>query len=499
MTEPITRRRLLKLAGASAAGAAVVGFGGRAALAGADWGLSSGPVPWSERQHFVTRPDVQPPKITVTRYGPVSPSRYIFLDSPASGPGVGGAVIIDAAGELVWFGPDTTSEHKLDFNVQTLNGEPVLTWWQGIVVDGHGEGEAVIADSTYTVQNVIPAQNGLQADLHEFLITPRNTALISAYNRHSGVDLSGVDNGPADGYIYSGVFQEIDIATGDLLFEWDSYPAVPVTDSYKPLGTSGTQAEPFDYFHINSIDTDSSGDFLVSSRHTWTIFRISKTDGSIVWQMNGKHSDFTIGKDAGFAYQHHVRPDGPGQLTLFDNAAAVRKTRSRALILSYDTTTMQVELVKAFVHPGEVRAAAMGSAEILPGNEMFVGWGTAARFSQFSAAGQLLLDGVLVRNAASYRAFSKEWKGQPATLPVAAAHPAKGGATVYASWNGATEVATWTVLAGKTATSLARVVGVKRTGFETKIAVPNAGPYFAVRANDSAGHALATSETVSIS
>ncbi len=509
MTEQISRRRLFRLAGASVAGAAVVGLSDRAVFARpSGWGNSGWgnagfgfvPVPASERLHFVTRPDVQPPKIAVTQYGPVSPSRYIFVDSPASGPGSGGAVILDSAGELVWFGPDTSTEHILDFNTQTLNGEPVLTWWQGIVVDGHGQGEVVIADSTYTVQQTIQVQNGLMADLHEFLITPQNTALISAYARHDGVDLSAI-GGPTSGYIFSGVFQEIDIATGELLFEWDSYPTVPITESYKPLDGTGTQAQPFDYFHINSIDVDSSGDFLVSSRHTWTIYRLSKTDGSIVWQMNGMNSDFTMGPGAAFHWQHHVRPHGHGQLTVFDNGAAgsIRnEKRSRALILSFDTTTMQVDLVKAFVHPGVVRGAAMGSAQLLPDGDMFVDWGTAARFSQFSSTGKLLLDGVMVPTAPSYRAFSKLWTGQPTEPPAVVAKPTSSGATVYVSWNGATEVADWTVLAGKSATALKPLTTVKKRGFETSIAVTSKGPYFAVQAKNASGQILSTSATVEI-
>jgi hypothetical protein len=42
----------------------------------------------------------------------------------------------------------------------------------------------------------------------------------------------------------------------------------------------------------------------------------------------------------------------------------------------------------------------------------------------------------------------------------------------YASWNGATDVASWRVLAGVTSDSLAPVATSPRTGFETAIALP---------------------------
>lgn len=457
-------------------------------------------------QHFWSRPDLKFPPVTVHQFGKVAKSRYIFLDVPYTAAGHGGTAIINARGELVWFGPNTPLHHRLNFNVQELNGEQVLTWWQGQVVQGHGRGELVIADSSYQVKQVIKAFNGAVADLHEFVITPQGTALISAYRTHSAADLTKL-GGPKSGYIFSGVFQEIDIATGTLLFEWDSYdpatPPVAVTETHLPFPAGkGTKADPFDYFHINSIDKDTAGDYVVSGRHTWTIYKISKADGAILWRMNGKKSDFTMGPGASYAWQHHVRPHGHGQLTVFDNGAAdivtATEKQSRALILAFDEAARKVTLVRAYTHPGaRVLAKALGSAQILPGGEMFVNWGTERRFSQFSADGQLLLDGKMVLGASSYRGFSKEWTGHPAELPAVAARPRSGGGSiVYASWNGATGVASWTAFAGRTATSLARAGAIARSGFETAIPVTSAGPYFAVQAHDAAGRALARSKPV---
>ena len=67
--------------------------------------------------------------------------------------------------------------------MQQLDGEPVLTWWQGtITVHGFGLGVDVIADSHYTTIAEVRAGNGYQADLHEFQITPAGTALLTAYH-----------------------------------------------------------------------------------------------------------------------------------------------------------------------------------------------------------------------------------------------------------------------------------------------------------------------------
>src|SRR6185437_12690154 len=140
-------------AGTSAASAAGLGLSGCKDMAGRRSG--SPPVRRSSaepaKEGFVSRPDLTPPRITVRRHGQVGGSQYIFLNSPSSGPGHGGTIILDSRGELVWFGPDTARHHKLDLDVQMLDGQPVLTWWQGQYVQGHGEGEAVVADASYRV------------------------------------------------------------------------------------------------------------------------------------------------------------------------------------------------------------------------------------------------------------------------------------------------------------------------------------------------------------
>ncbi len=72
---------------------------------------------------------------------------------------------------------------------------------------------------------------------------------------------------------------------------------------------------------------------------------------------------------------------------------------------------------------------------------------------------------------------------------------------MYASWNGATEVASWRVLAGSSSGALAPAGGAARTSFETAIALPAApaGGYVAVQALNSAGAVIGTSRTVKIS
>ncbi len=263
----------------------------------------------------------------------------------------------------------------------------------------------------------------------------------------------------------------------------------------------GVASNPYDYFHINSIAPTPDGDLLISSRNTWAIYKVRRLGvrtSKIVWQLNGKKSDFTMGPGTQFYWQHHVRQHPGGLLSVFDNGAdPVKERQSRALVLHVDEDKMQVTLGHQYTHPGKpLLAVAMGSAQLLPNGNMLAGWGTNAYFSEFTADGKLLIAGRMTPDNASYRVFTYPWTGHPSGPPDVAARTSPDGATVYVSWNGATEATAWTVLAGKTASALTRAGTVRKLGFETAIRVPEGVPYFAVQGHDAGGRVLATSATV---
>ncbi len=496
----MTRRQLLERAGAAAAGVAGLGLvadrfdtgSSQAALADAGPGAGDG------LRHFVTRPDLTPPVVKVSRSGLGNDGGYTFMNAPWRDESHGGSLIRDASGDLVWMGPNTPRHHRMDINAQTYGGKPVLTWWEGALTpSGFGLGVGMIADTSYRTTHIVRAHHGLHADLHEFNLTSQGTALITAY-RESVVDLSAV-GGPVRGYVLSGVVQEVDIATGALLFEWDSLDHVPLTES-REVFAAGTPDAPYDYFHVNSIAEAPDGDLLISGRNTWTVYKVTRPAGKIAWRLGGTRSDFQLGPGVKFYWQHHVRPHGATTLTLFDNGAAPPYERqSRALILHLDPAARRVRLVRAFTHPDpQLLVYAMGSAELLPDGGMFVGWGATPYYSEFAADGSQVMDAVMPLGNPSYRTFTRPWTGYPTEQPAAAASARSGGATVYASWNGATTVASWGVLAGTQSSSLAYVGSARRTGFETAIATANDGPYFAVEPRDASGHALARSATVQL-
>ena len=441
--------------------------------------LSAAPVPGSGAVHsYVTRSDLRPPVLSVRVFGsPPGVPPYVLLGNKSyQGRPVGqpGLLIAGRDGGIVWFSPVTDGQ-VLDFNVQSYRGKPVLTWWHGITGSAFGRGNCYIADSSYSVIATVKAGRGLKADMHEFNLTDQETALITAY-RQRAANLTAV-GGRADGAVWSGVVQEIDIATGDVVFEWDSLDHVPVTETQGSF-VGGTADEPFDYFHINSIAVASDGDLLVSSRNTWTVYKIGRHDGQIRWRLGGKKSDFTVGAGARFYWQHHVRAHGTDVLTVFDNGSSpAEETQSRGLLLHLNTASKLVTLNDAYTNPAGLLANNQGSIQLLPDGRVFVGWGAEPYYTEYAADGSVLLNGQLPVGDQSYRAFTADWTGHPMGRPaiVVKANPANGSA-VYVSWNGATEVATWRVHAGKRASSLGTVASQPRTGFETVIAANSAGP-----------------------
>jgi Arylsulfotransferase (ASST) len=200
-----------------------------------------------------------------------------------------------------------------------------------------------------------------------------------------------------------------------------------------------------------------------------------------------------------WAFQHDVRVRASNDLfvTMFDNGAgppAVER-QSRAIKLVLDLKHMTTRQVAQHLHKPALSASFEGNFQQLPNGGDFVGWGQQPYFSEYDRHGRLVFDGHFVAATASYRVYRFPWSGTPTNLPAVAALTRGHRMTIYASWNGATTVASWRALGGPSATSLAPVYTVRRSGFETSIPIV-AHRYVAVQALDGAGHVLAQSGTI---
>ncbi|OAI38925.1 hypothetical protein AYO39_03340 [Actinobacteria bacterium SCGC AG-212-D09] len=442
---------------------------------------------------FSSRPDLTPPAVEVTRESPSTATGEIFL-TPQQGPLQNGAMIVGPDGNLIWFHPVQKGDMAADLRVQRYQGKPVLTWWQGYSGAGLGQGVDVIDDASYRTVAVVHAANGLEADLHEFEITPRGTALLTAYYPIYW-DASSI-GGSKRQIVFDSVVQEIDIKTGLLLFQWDSLDHVPLNDSYEQVPKSA--GSPFDYFHVNSVDPDGEGNMIISGRNTWAAYNVDSS-GRTTWQLGGKHSSFKLGSGARFAFQHAVRTaaDDHQTITLFDNGAGPPPIhpQSRGLTLKLDRTTDTVTLLRSTIHSPSLLADFEGNVQSLGSGNQMLGWGQQPYFTEYDPDGQIVFEGRFVDANSSYRAYRFRWTATPSTQPSIAATTTSDTTTVYASWNGATTVGSWRVLAGSTSTALSTVATVPEEGFETEISIPAAG-YVAIQAIASDGRVLSTSTTI---
>ncbi|MDX6605203.1 MAG: hypothetical protein QOF23_1712 [Solirubrobacterales bacterium] len=484
-----------------------------AALLAATAGLATGspghtslpndyPVPGVD---YSTAPTgLQPPPISVLKTSPGLAPGSIFV-APKKLTAVSGQLgpeIIDNQGRPIWFQPIDSPYTATDFRVQQYQGKPVLTFdvGQSTGGPGHSEGEDVILNQHYQQIATVSAGNGLKADQHEFALTPQGTALITIYHQVP-YDLSSV-GGPVNGSVLDGVVQEIDVKTGKVLFQWDSLAHVPITDSYAPVPTN--PSTPYDYFHVNSVNLDSDGNLLISARHTWTVYKVDRQTGDVVWRLGGKESDFELGPGVQFAWQHNALPEAgqPNTIRIFDNEASPQVgPQSRVIDVHLDLQSKTATLVSSVVHPDGISAGSQGNAQRLPDGHLFVGWGQTGRVSEFDSEGNLLWDGQTPTGYDTYRAYRSPWVGLPTSDPTAVARRVDGNdVDVSAIWNGATEVDRWVVLAGEEPHGRFTPAGsASWNGLDTSISAQTGAPYVKVLALDARGNVIGRSQAVQVS
>jgi len=454
-------------------------------------------------QHYASAPSLTPSTVRITT--PAKPGAApgdLFL-APYQGVGTPGAMIAEQDGSLVWFHPLPAGDDATNFRVQQYEGKPVLSWWQGRILEvGFGQGEDVLYNTSYQHVASIRAGNGYHADLHEIALAPEGTAWIDMFDPIE-MNLSSY-HGSAHGVVSDSVVQEIDVKTGLVMWEWHALGHVPISESHNPVPAAGY---PWDYVHVNSISpggeggSSQTGDVLLSARNTWALYDVDIHSGAVRWRLGGDHSSFKLGPGTRTYWQHDAEWQPGGLISVFDNGSDPPKEKqSRGLVLDPNLGTRTVTLVKQFANPTKtLLATSQGNVLNLPGGDWLMGYGGLPNFTEYDASGHVLLDGTLGKNVQSFRTYLSPWSGRPTTPPSLVATPSGAGAiAVSASWNGATEVASWRVLAGTSPGALAPVTTAPRAGFQTTISAPAAGPYVAVQALDSVGAVIGTSATVKL-
>ncbi|KAH8670351.1 ASST-domain-containing protein [Tricladium varicosporioides] len=445
-----------------------------------------------------------PPTFSVAKSNATLAPGLIFI-TPADVFG-SGAQIMTEDGELVWNAPTAGAFSNL--NVATLDSKPILTYWNGsgsanVAAQGHGYGYVSILDETYTEIHRICPDLGLntlgiiypcQADLHESYVTERGSLLVSAYNI-TIADLTPM-GGPKEGYVYDGMFFEIDIKTQEILFSWSALEAgIPVNDTRLrvPFNNStnfGTAANPLDWFHINSVQSVGDG-YLVNSRHLFTSFMVD-SKGAVDWKLSGDTGgDFTLDPNGQFSWQHHVRMTNvtstSGILTMFNNYNSLPPLNgthpTEGLVFNLDLTDKTATLLNSFHDPSqELYVDTQGAFSVLPNGNAFMGYGQIPVMKEYGPDGDVRMTiqfGDLTA-AQSYRNYRSEWGGTPTKAPDVAVQ----NGVIYMSWNGATGVSDWVVYGGNSSetSALVEMGKINKAGFETSFNITGGMSFFKVAA-----------------
>jgi hypothetical protein len=499
----VSRRDFLKGAG----GAAALAVAGGAV--GVDRLLAAGDGKHATRSHsrlgrhphlYRSEPDLRPPAIAVAAVESrrTAEAGYLMLGPGSLGRIQGGPLMVNERGQPLWFKSLPWPRWPTNFTSAEYGGGPVLAWWEGEVQlpAGYGRGEGVIVDAAYNEVTRVRATGGRVADMHEFRLTPDGTVLMACFPQTVPADLSAV-GGPKNGRVLESVFQEVDIATGRLVMEWRSLDHVPITESSRHL------TDPYDYFHINTIDIAPDGHLIISARHTSTLYKLDRRTGEIIWRLGGKRSDFAMTREARFAWQHDGRQIDARTFTVFDNGydgTARTHSESRGIVLDVDEPGRNVRLAGAYYHPKTILVEAMGSVQILPSGNVLVGWGSAPFITEHKRTGAVVWSARMPKGEQTYRAYRVPWSGSPAGAPAIAAgrDEVTGQAVLYVSWNGATAVHAWQVHSGPAPTRLRPAAVARRRGFETAIRLERDAAYAAVVALDHRARPLGMTPTIRV-
>ncbi|TIB99773.1 hypothetical protein E3Q18_01398 [Wallemia mellicola] len=463
---------------------------------------------------YLSRPDLHIPRLEVTQNTGKTADGLLFV-APFTGspvedeehpPHQPSAYILREDGDLVWSGfASYYSGWLANFQKAEYQGQDVLLAFEGKhnSAHGHGHGLLKVLDKSYNHITSIKAGHAKLIDKHEGqLIHDGKSALFQIYHPVPR-DLSSFNGGdPQREWIVDSQFQEVDTRSGEVIFEWKSLDHVPPSHSNITLtsGQAGNgigSVEAWDYFHINSVDKNHDGDYLISARDVNSVYKISGKTGEIIWTLGGRNvnDDFKhLDKASHFSYQHHARFQGVDEegreiISLYDNSAHGTETDIGHAVFDAPTSSGKVLLVntaggknkwtvetrQAFYPPDGLISKSQGSTQLLDNGNVLVNWGSEGAVTEFTSDGKAIYHAYFEKGhgAQNYRAFKNDWQSvkpsEDAAL-VGYAYGHLGKLILASSWNGDTEVASWRYYgATKKGGPLKQLGEVERNGFEARL------------------------------
>ncbi|KAJ5508728.1 hypothetical protein N7527_010871 [Penicillium freii] len=423
-----------------------------------------------------------------------------------------GPYIYDDSGVLIWAGaPLYDNQNVFDFKpVHNIDDDPHLSFIVGWEYDNSKKGHGAIVSSHYEVEKEVQALSDVHDfNMHEFNIMDGGKTALACIYRPQVINLTDFGRPTEESWVTVGGFVEVDVETSEVLVQWDSLDHIALHESNMfHAGDNPAGGSPgWDYVHINAVDKNKAGDYLISLRFTDTIYLISGKDGNIVWRLGGLESDFE--QDFTFSKQHDVKfvsSDGTRHVISFLNNASDERGNdekiSSVLFVELDTsvTPMTAKVIKRINRPDSGLTRLRGNARPLPNGNVFIGWSERGYSSEHASNGDLLMTAQFSSDRYStYRSYKGEFTGRPTAPPdlvasVYGTHAEDMTTIIHVSWNGATDVVQWKFYAQAYDRSQPVLIGTtNKTDFETMFIADGYMDFVSAEAIDAEGNVMHTS------
>lgn len=286
-------------------------------------------------------------------------------------------IVIDNTGRVVWYhrfpnGPGLTFMAQPSGRYVARPPTPQL-----------GDVEPWIEiDPLGRVTRALPCARGLQPRLHDLIGEPDGSYWLMCDETRT-MDLTG-HGGVANARVTGTVVQHV-AADGSLLFEWNPFDHLAITD----LDVTERTGATVNWTHGNAIDLAPDGNLLVSFRSLGEITKVDTRTGAVVWRLGGRANEFTFHgtSEPAFVHQHSVRSRAAGEIAILDNLGNPSESRSERYVLNEAVRTARLVHSYAAV-PGVVTQIG-GSVQPLPGGRTLVSFGTEGRVEEYDADGRL--------------------------------------------------------------------------------------------------------------
>jgi hypothetical protein len=413
---------------------------------------------------------------------------------------------------LIWAGaPLYDNRNVFDFRpVTNIDEETHLSFIVSWEIDNSDKGSGVIVDKNYKVEKEVGVLNDLHDfNMHEFNVLPGGKTALACTYRSQEINMADFGRPTEQSWVVTGGFVELDVETSEVLVQWDSFDRIALHESNMFHSWDAPGGFPgWDYVHINAVDKNEAGDYIISLRFTNTIYGISGEDGHIMWRLGGLESDFDM--DFTFSKQHDVKfvsSNGTHHVISFLNNASDERDNdenmSAALFVEMDTIAMTARVVKRINRPDSGLTRLRGSVQVLPNDNVFIGWSERGYQSEHAPNGDLLMTARFVSERYStYRAYKGEFIGRPTALPdlVASVYGTSDEditTLIHVSWNGATDVVGWKFFAQAYDRADPVFIGyANKTDFETMYIVDGYMDWITAEAIDKDGNVMSASRAM---